>query len=486
MPGRVLVFDFGISDAGAMLCGYDGGKITLEEIHRFPNTPVTEDGHLRWDIDELFEQIKVGISFGVFNGGFDAISVSAWGYDFGLTDRNGELLEKPVHFLDGRTEGVAEDIFARISPDELYRESGVQPRRINTLFQLAALSAYDRNTLFRAEKMLLIPDLFVYFLTGEYRSEYTGAATTQLIEQSSRGWNIRLIETLGLPKRIFCPIVRPGEVCGGLKFDLAEEFRCDQVPVIACPSHDTAAAVLAVPCEDDRFLFISCGMRAAVGTELRRSVGTPEAMKAGFSNEGGYGDAILLTKEMAGLQLVRECQRYYGGQTAEYGSSVIEFALHCSCFIDPADPMFEQAGSIHGQIAEYCRATGQEPPESAAETMACIYISLACGFASAADSVEQLTGERRDTVYIVGGGAEDVLLCEMTACASGRRVVAGPSDAAALGNGISSLIALGEIKDVKSARRAISSGGLNAEYIPHDAEKWQKILSDYKKIVGKM
>ncbi len=489
MAKTVLVFDFGASSARAMLCRFDGKEITLEEIHRFPNVPVTEDGHLRWDIDELFEQMKIGISFGMFNGGFDAISIDTWGVDFGLTDKNGELLEKPVHYRDSRTQGVPEEVFTKIPAEELYKQSGVLPQNINTLFQLAALSMYDRNTLFRAEKLLMIPDLFAYFLTGEYRSEYTEATTTQLIEHRSRGWNLRLIETLGLPKRIFCPIIRPGEVYGELKYELAEEFRCEQVPVIACPSHDTASAVVAVPSLEEQFVFISCGTWTLFGTELHRPIATEQAMNMGLTNEGGYGDTSLLIKNIMGLWLIQESRRYYNDHGGEYSFADLEREANeaepFKSFIDPNDPSFSAPGDMPLRIAEYCRATGQAVPETVGEVIRCIYQSLACEFAATLESIEQLTGCSYKVIHMIGGGTKDALLCGMTACASGRRVVAGPVEATALGNGITSLISLGEIKDVAQARRIIIESGLTKEYEPSDPEKWSAALSEYKKITKK-
>ena len=200
MSKTVLVFDFGASSARAMLCRVRDGGFELEEIHRFPNVPVTENGHLRWDIDELWEQMKIAISFGVFNGGFDAISVDTWGVDFGLIGQDGNLLEKPVHYRDSRTEGMVEEVCSRIPEEKLFEQSGIQSMNINTLFQLHYLVKHEKNTIFRAEKMLMMPDLFAYFLTGECRSEFTEATTTQLIDQKARGWNLQLIEAIGIPK----------------------------------------------------------------------------------------------------------------------------------------------------------------------------------------------------------------------------------------------------------------------------------------------
>lgn len=488
MAKKVLVFDFGISSAGVTLCRFDGSVLSLEEIHRFANVPVMEDGHLRWDTDELYEQLKIGISFGVFNGGFDAISIDAWGVDFGLIDKSGQLIEKPVHYAEEIPQGVMEDVFRRIPGQELFGQSGVLPQSINTLFRLAALSVSGGNTLFRAEKMLMIPDFFAYLLTGEYRSEYTAATTTQLIEHRSRGWNIRLIEALGLPKRIFCPIIRPGEVYGELKYELAEEFRCEQVPVIACASHDTASSALAVPSDGEQFAFVSCGAWIRLGAQLVRHVMTEQVMEAGFTNEGGSGDCSLLMKNMTGLRLIRECRRYYNDHGGDYSYSDLERAAAAErfgSFIDPDDPTFYAEEDMPLRIAEYCRRTGQAVPESVGEVMSCIYRSLACAIAVGLEDVERLAGCTYDTLYITGGGARDALLCEMTASAAGRRVVAGPSEAAALGNGIASLIALGEIKDAAQARRIIIESGFTKEYEPTDHEKWSAEPARYKDLIGR-
>ena len=287
MSKTVLVFDFGASSARAMRCMFDGGRLLLEEVHRFVNTPINEAGHLRWDIDELFEQMKIGISFAMFNGGFDAISIDTWGVDFALIGRDGEMLEKPVHYRDSRTDDMPHEVAGILPAEALFMQTGVQPQSINTVYQLAYIVRHERNMLFRAERLLMMPDLFAYFLTGECRNEYTEATTSQLIDQKSKGWNLKIIESLGLPKRIFCPIIRPGEVYGGLKDELAVEFRCERVPVIACPSHDTASAVLAVPSEQEHFVFISCGTWALFGTELKRPIVSKEVMELGLSNEGG-------------------------------------------------------------------------------------------------------------------------------------------------------------------------------------------------------
>ncbi len=489
MSRTILVFDFGASSARAMLCRYSGGAVSLEEIHRFPNNPVTENGHLCVEIDELWEQMKVGISFGVFNGGFDAISIDTWGVDFGLIDKDGALIGKPVHYRDERTNGMPEELYTKYSEQELFMKSGIQPMNINTVFQLHYLNNYEQNTMFRAEKLLMMPDLFAYMLTGKARSEFTEATTSQLIDCKAKGWNIKLIEALGFPKRIFSPIIQPGEVYGVLKQELCEEFRIEPVPVIACCSHDTASAVLAVPSLDEHFAFLSCGTWTLFGTELRHPIVTPEALEMGLTNEGGYGGTTTLLKNIMGLWLIQETKRYYEKQGEKYSFADLERMAEESepfqSFIDPNDQLFAAPEDMPLKIQEYCRRTSQPVPETVGQIMRTIYQSLACEFAMALDKISKLTGYSYSKVHMIGGGTKDKLLCRLTAEATGLPAVAGPVEATALGNGICSLVALGEIKDIRAARELIISSGLTVTYKPTEHEKWLPALEKYAAIINK-
>lgn len=487
MSKTVLVFDFGASSARAMLCKCENGGISLEEIHRFPNVPITENGHLRWDIDELWEQMKIAISFGVFNGGFDAISIDTWGVDFGLIGQDGELLEKPVHYRDSRTEGMLEEVCAKIPAKELFMQSGIQPMNINTLFQLNYLVNHEKNSIFRAEKLLMMPDLFAYFLTGQFKNEFTEATTTQLIDQKAKGWNIPLIEALGIPKRIFSPLIQPGEMYGELKQELADEFRIENVPVYACPSHDTASAVLAVPSQEEHFAFLSCGTWTLFGTELRRPVVTEQAMKMGLTNEGGSGGTTTLLKNIMGLWLIQETRRWYNEKDGrDYSFSDLEkMALESEpfvSFIDPNAPDFAAPDDMPLKIQEFCRRTGQKVPETPGEIMRCIYQSLACEFALTLGEISELIGFEFKQIHMIGGGTKDKLLCQLTADAAGITAVAGPVEATALGNGLSTLIALGEIPDIAAARQMIIDSGLTQEFQPQQHEKWLQPLESYKKL----
>ncbi len=483
MSKTILVFDFGASSGRAILCHHRNGNISLEEVHRFPNNPINENGHLCWDFDDLWEQMKIGISFAVFNGGFDAISIDTWGVDFGLIGHDGNLLGNPVHYRDTRTDGIPEEVFEDIPAEPLFMKSGIQPMNINTVFQLSYLHRYEQNTMFRAEKMLMIPDLFAYMLTGKARSEFTEATTSQLIDCRAKGWNLQLIDKLGFPKRIFCPIIQPGEVYGTLKQELCEEFRIEPVPVIACCSHDTASAVMAVPSPEERFAFLSCGTWTLFGTELRNPIVTKEAMDMELTNEGGYGGTTTLLKNIMGLWLIQETRRYYEKQGQKYSFAdlerMAEEAEPFISFINPNDPLFAQPDDMPLKIQEFCRRTSQHVPETTGEIMRCIYQSLACEFAKTMEKISTLTGTQYSRVHMIGGGTKDKLLCRLTAEATGLPAVAGPVEATALGNGICSLISLGEIKDLHTAREIIINSGLTVTYQPAEHEKWLPVLEKY-------
>lgn len=336
----------------------------------------------------------------------------------------------------------------------------------------------------------MMPDLFAYFLTGECRSEFTEATTTQLIDQKTRGWNIRLIEALGLPKRIFAPLIQPGERYGMLKQELADELRIEPVPVYACASHDTASAVLAVPTQEEKFAFLSCGTWTLFGTELKRPVVTEQALKMGLTNEGGCGGTTTLLKNIMGLWLIQETRRWYNStRCAGYSFADLESmargAAPFQSFIDPAAPEFALPDDMPPKIQEYCRRTNQPVPKEPGEIMRCIYQSLACEFALTLREMTALTGLEYGRIHMIGGGTKDKLLCQLTADAAGIPAVAGPTEATALGNGISTLIALGEIPDIAEARRIITQSGLTQEFLPQEHDMWSEQLERYRKLTRK-
>ena len=487
---NVLAIDFGASSGRAVIGSFDGTVIKLTEIHRFSNDPVILGKTMYWDFLRLFHEIKQSLIKSKEYGEIDSIAIDTWGVDFGLIDKSGRLLENPVHYRDSRTAGTSDYSKRFIDHNRLYEKTGIQIMEINTAFQLLSIIRDRSELLDRADKMLMMPDLFAYFLTGECRSEFTEATTTQLIDQKTRGWNIRLIEALGLPKRIFAPLIQPGERYGMLKQELADELRIEPVPVYACASHDTASAVLAVPTQEEKFAFLSCGTWTLFGTELRRPVVTEQALNMGLTNEGGCGGTTTLLKNIMGLWLIQETRRWYNStRCAGYSFADLESmargAAPFQSFIDPAAPEFALPDDMPPKIQEYCRRTDQPVPKEPGEIMRCIYQSLACEFALTLREMTALTGLEYGRIHMIGGGTKDKLLCQLTADAAGIPAVAGPTEATALGNGISTLIALGEIPDIAEARRIITQSGLTQEFLPQEHDMWSEQLERYRKLTRK-
>ncbi len=321
---RVLAFDFGASSGRAILASYEDGKISMQEIHRFSNDPVTVCGVFHWDVLRLFFEIKQGITKAVHQGGFDAIGIDTWGVDFGLLDKKGRLLNNPVHYRDERTVGMIEKVFETIPAQELYGRTGIQFARLNTLFQLAALRQDEPETLAQAETLLLMPDLFAYLLTGVKRAEYTEVSTTQCLDPKTGDWAFDLLERLDIPTRLFPPIIDAGQTYGLLSDAICEELGCPKVPVIAVATHDTGSAVAAVPTQQDDFIYISCGTWSLFGTELPAPVINETSRKYNLTNEGGYGRTVRFLKNIMGLWLIQESRRQWIREGADVSYADLE------------------------------------------------------------------------------------------------------------------------------------------------------------------
>ena len=462
---KVLIFDFGGSSGRALLCSYENKSFISTEIHRFANTPVTLEGKSCWNMDMIFKEIDKALDKAE-NFGFDAVSVDTWGVDFALMSHEGEFVQRPVCYRDGRTDGIPEKVFEDIPKTDLYMRSGIAQMQINTLYQLAAMQRQDRDKLEKADRLLMMPDLINFHLTGKMINEYTEATTSGLIDPKTKDWDYGLIERLGFPKRIFGKLIMPGEKIGDLKAGYTNRI----VPVFAAPSHDTASAVLAVPSEEKNFAFISCGTWALFGAELEEPVINKDAFESELTNEGGYGGSITFLKNITGTWFLQECRKYFNSVGEIFTFNDMEaFARSAPSHIariNPNDPSFLKGGNIPKKVAEYCERTGQARPKSIAQTLRIIYESLAEEFAKTLDALEKITGRSYPNVYIVGGGSKDKLLCQLTADATGRTVIAGPSEATAIGNAMSTLIALGEIEDAEHARAVVRRGAEVKEFLP--------------------
>jgi rhamnulokinase/L-fuculokinase len=483
---QVLAFDFGASSGRAILGRFDGRTIELEEIHRFNNDPVMVGNTLYWDVLRLFFEIKQGLVKTKGHGEIESVGFDTWGVDFGLIDHEGRLLENPIHYRDTRTKGVMEQVFTELPRRELYDRTGIQFMNFNTLFQLYALKTQRPELLERADALLLMPDLFVYLLTGKRQAEYTIASTGQLLNPATQQWDDELIERLGLPRAILQDLVLPGTPVARLSAAICDELKVDAYPVTAVGAHDTASAVVAVPASHPDFIYISSGTWSLMGIESQTPVLNDLAYQYQFTNEGGYGHTIRFLKNIMGLWLIQESRRQWQREGAEVSFADLEReALVCrpfACLIDPDDARLGTPGDLPNRVRDICRETGQYVPQTRGEVVRCIYESLALKYKVTKDKIEVMTGRHYPDLHVVGGGTKDGLLSQFTANATGSRVIAGPIEATALGNIAVQLLGLGAIADLNEARAIIAASTQLKDYEPQETDVWDKAAVTYRQL----
>ena len=486
MTKRVLAFDFGASSGRAIIGCFDGDKITLEEVHRFSNDPVSVGGTVYWDVLRLFYEIKQGIVKAKIAGGFDSIGIDTWGVDFGLIDSEGKLMENPVHYRDTRTAGLVEESFKTMPKEKLYGITGIQFMELNTLFQLISLKKYRPWMLERADKMLFMPDLFAYMLTGKMCAEYSIATTSQLIDLETKSWSKEILDAFGIKKSLFAPLVKPGTVLGELSKEICEECGVDPVSVISVCGHDTQSAITSVPCEDGNFAFLSSGTWSLFGTELDKPIVNETSMNINITNEGGFDDSTGFLKNIIGLWLIQESRRQWKREGEEYSYADLEkLALAAEpfkCFIDPDTPEFVPHGNIPERVREFCRRTGQYVPETVGEVMRCIYESLAMKYRLTFEKLRECTKRDYPVIHVIGGGTKDGLLCQMTANSCDRTVKAGPIEATVMGNVAVQLMSDGSVENIGQARKIIAESSELKIFEPKDTDKWAGAYEDFLKV----
>ncbi len=487
---KILAFDFGASSGRAMLFQYDGKKITIDEIHRFSNDPVTVTGGMYWDFLRLFHEVKQGILKCV-NGGhgdIQAIGIDTWGVDYGFFDINGQLLGNPHHYRDTRTDGMIEKVAEKVGGKEyIYEKTGIQFATLNSLYQMYASLDCGDPTIKAAKNVLFAPDIFNYFLTGVMKNEYTMASTTQLLDPYTKDWCWELIEKVGLPKEIFGEIIKPGQVVGMLTDELCEELGCAKIPVIAVGAHDTASAVASVPVtEGDDYVYISSGTWALLGVENDEPIISETSLKFNFTNEGGVGDKIRFLRNIMGLWIIQESRRQWQREGKDYSFNDLEQqawqAKPFESLIDPDYAAFGVPGNMPKRIKEFCEKTGQAVPQTPGDVIRCAAQSLAFKIAMSVDGMEETLGRKINKIHMVGGGIKDSMVCQFIASASGRTVIAGPVEATSTGNAIIQFIALGKIKDITEARNIIKESFPVKVYEPQDREAWQAAYAKFKEI----
>jgi rhamnulokinase len=462
----VLAIDLGASSGRVVAVHLEGSDLSYEELHRFPNEPVrSPGGTLEWDISRLWGEIQGGIEQGkAFHPA--SLGVDTWGVDFGLLDRDGELVSRPVHYRDARTKGMMEAVFARVPREDVFNITGIQVMPINTLYQMMSLVVSRSPDLEKAATFLTIPDLLNFWLTGAKLVEYSNATTTQMLDARSGEWATGMLEKLGFPTQLFPEIVQSGTQLGTYQ----------GIPVIAPACHDTGSAVAAVPASDDDFCYISSGTWSLVGVETRHPQIDEEAYAANLTNEGGVYGTTRLLKNVMGLWILEQCRDTWAKQGHQYSYdeliNLAEAAEPLRSLIDPNDERFLPPGDHPALIRAYCQESGQPMPETPGQVARCVLESLALKYREVVETLEGVTGRAIHTIHVVGGGSQNALLCQMTADATGRPVIAGPVEATVLGNAIVQLITLGEFEDLWEARRAVRAMHAAAPYQPRETSAW--------------
>ena len=494
-----LAVDLGAS-SGRVLAGlFDGRWLQLEELHRFPNGAVEFGGSLQWNVLSLWSHILTGLRAGraKFGDRIRSVGVDTWGVDFALLGRDDVLLGNPVSSRDRRSDGQMDRAIAQLGREAIFAHTGLQFMSINTLYQFMALRAQNSPWLEGAKTFLMIPDLFHWLLSGAKVNEVTNATTTQFFNPVRRNWSTELLQQLDLPTNLFATLAEPGTNLGKLRASVVAETGLSGVDVVLPGTHDTASAVLAVPAESKPgarpdWCYISSGTWSLIGVETPAPVMSPLCLEQTFTNEGGVGGTVRLLKNITGLWLIQECRRIWAQSSptaaeGDFGWEILTrqaaAAAPLRSFIDPDDASFTAPANMPEAIQAFCRRTNQPVPESPGEIVRTAIESLALKYRTMLERLETLVGGRLETIHIVGGGTQNKQLCQAAADACGRRVVAGPVEATAIGNVLMQAIAAGAIGDVAQARRIVGGSFPVEEYQPRDAAAWEEAYSRFAKLL---
>ncbi len=463
-----LAIDLGAESGRGLLGRFDGDKLTLDELHRFPNGPTRFYDTLHWDVLRLAEEIKASIKKAdAASPGLDGLGIDTWGVDFGLLGKHDTLLGNPVHYRDARTDGMMDAALARVPRERIYEITGLQFLPFNTIYQLLAMRLQGSPILDAAETFLMMPDLLGWLLTGRKACERTDSSTTQLLDPRTGAWSDELCSKLDIPRAIFPEIVEPGSVLGTLRRPLMDELGLSRaLTVIAPGTHDTASAVAAVPAASTAdggppdWCYLSSGTWSLLGAEVPAPIINAETSRYNFTNEGGVFGTTRLLKNIMGLWLVQECRRTWAKKGKEFSyDELIAMAKGAPAFrslVDADDPSFLAPGDMPARIAAACRASGQPEPASEGAHVRCALESLALKYRWVIERIEAILGTQIKTIHIVGGGSKNALLNQFTADCTGRPVVAGPVEATAIGNILLQALAQGKIATLRDARAIVA------------------------------
>jgi len=477
-----LAIDLGAESGRAILGRVREGVITTKEVHRFANEPVQYGNSLHWDAPRLWLEIRKALC-GLCEVQLGGIGVDTWGVDYALLGERGELLQNPFHYRDRRTDGVMKQVFQLISKTEIYRETGIQFMPINTLYQLYASKSDSPQLLNAARTLLTMPDLFHYWLTGNARCEFTNATTTQMVNAVSRTWSQQLMKKLDLPLGLPAPIIESGSIVGGVSSQAATDAALAGTPVIAPGSHDTASAVAAVVARDDT-AFLSSGTWSLVGVELDAPLINDESLRLNFTNEGGVCGTTRFLKNVTGLWMLQCCRQSWAAEGREYSyAELMDLVVHEPAFrhlVDPNDDSFLHPASMPAAIDKFCDRTQQSRPSSPGAYARAVLESLALKYAAAIGEIEQLTQKAIKQIRIIGGGSKNRLLNQFTADATGRRVLAGPAEATALGNLAMQILATGGASSLVEVRAMVDRSFSTEVFEACETDKWERHLTRFR------
>ena len=480
MKKNYLAFDLGASSGRAILGTIEDGKISLKELHRFANGPVSINGGLFWNIVGLFTELKTGLAKALQETpDIEGLAIDTWGVDYTFIDNDGFIVGNPRNYRDPRTEDVMDYAFSKISKEKIYELTGIQFMSINSVFQLAASVRDNDKQLQIADKLLFTPNALTYLFCGNISAEYSIATTSQIFNPKTKAWASEIINALGLKPTMFPKIVPSGTIAGELLPSIQEELKCGPIKVILTGSHDTASAVAAVPVEPgSNWAYLSSGTWSLIGLELDEPLINAETLEANYTNEGGVGGKIRFLKNIMGLWLIQQCRDEWIRQGCEYSfGKMVELASAAEpffAFVDPNDQAFVTPGNMPQRIVDYCKKTGQRVPESHGQIIRIALESLAMRYRRSVIELEKITGKKIDVLHIVGGGCKNDLLNQFTANACGAKILTGPVEATALGNIVVQAMATGDVKDLAEARRIVAASTELGTFLPKDVEVWDK------------
>ncbi len=472
---KYIGFDFGAESGRCVVAILKDDHLELNEVHRFPTHNYKDESGFHWDVNKIFNEIIYGLKFASerYGSEFESIGIDTWGVDYALIDENNKLLHDPFHYRDDRTDNIMEEAFSIVGKDKIYSIAGIQFMQFNTIFQLLADMKNDPSKLNNTDKMLLMPDYLNFLLTGAKREEYTIASTTGLINPIKRDWSWELIEAFEIPKNIFAEIVEPGTRLGTLLPEIAEQVGLSSdIPVTATAGHDTAAAVVSVPANDNNWAFLSSGTWSLMGVEIKEPILNENALKYNFTNEGGFENTIRFLKNIIGLWPIQECRRFWNAEGKEYSyqylTDMASKVGNSQRWINLNDKRFLKAGDMPLKINAFLEETGQNPAKSIGEIIRIVLESLAFNYKKTLEEIERITNNKITKLHAVGGGIQNELLNQLTADALGIEVIAGPVEGTIVGNIGVQAIAANTVADLADWRRIVSNSFKPKVYKPQN------------------